>query len=169
MPAAGLGSPVKCVFFVPACSTLKRAKRITAQAVKKKQKIHSHRVLWNTAKYMMSAGAVPNEMASTSESSSSPKRVPDFVALAMRPSNVSAMAPNTMKRAAASKSPREAATMAKIPKNRFASVKPLGSATAARGRGRRGRSTSVPRGSGRFMRAHQLESDRPTRSRERQA
>ncbi len=44
MPAAGLGSPVKCVFLRPADSTLKRASRITAQAVKKKQKIHSQRV-----------------------------------------------------------------------------------------------------------------------------
>ncbi len=64
--------------------------------MKKKQKIQSQRDSLSARKYMMSAGAVPNDSASTSESSSSPNRLPELVARAMRPSSMSAIAPNTM-------------------------------------------------------------------------
>ena len=54
---------------------------------------------------MISAGASPNEIASTSESSSSPNRLPVPVARATRPSSASATPPSTMNDAA----PREIA------------------------------------------------------------
>jgi hypothetical protein len=57
---------------------------------------------------------------------------------AMRPSSASATPPKTMYDTAREKSPRDAATIAKTPKNRFASVNPFGRRTTARrGCGRR--------------------------------
>jgi len=137
-PAAGLGSPWKKSFDLPACSTLKRARRITAQATYSQTKIQSHPVWLSSAKYIINAGATPKEMASTSESSCSPNGLPVFVARAMRPSNMSQKAAVTMYQPARTCSPREAATMAKMPKNRLPSVKPLGSITSD-GRGSVGR------------------------------
>src|SRR5437899_1503188 len=99
---------------------------MTAQAVKKKQKSQSQRFLLKTAKYMINAGARPNEIASTSESSSDPKREPVPVARATLPSSASATPPNTTNKPAVSNSPREAATIAYTPHKRFSSVNPLG-------------------------------------------
>ena len=97
-PAAGLGRPVKYAGFLasPACSTLNRARRITAQAENRNTRIQSQPEWRSTAKYIINAGARPNEIASTSESSSSPNGVPVFVARAMRPSSASQNAPSTM-------------------------------------------------------------------------
>ena len=61
---------------------------------------------------MMKAGATPNEMASTRESSSPPKADPVRVKRAMRPSKRSVTAAQTMNHPAHAKSPRVAATMA---------------------------------------------------------
>src|ERR1035437_7631355 len=87
---------------------------------------------------MRIAGANPKEIASTSESSSSPNRLPVFVARATRPSIASHIAPTMMYQTARSLSPRSAVTMASTPKKRFARVKLFGSITID-GRGSRGR------------------------------
>src|SRR5215208_6992624 len=49
---------------------------MTAHAVNRKEKIQSQPFRLSTAKYMIIAGARPNVIASTSESSSDPKRDP---------------------------------------------------------------------------------------------
>src|SRR6185437_4316724 len=95
---------------------------------------------------MIMAGASPNEIASTRESSSTPKRLPVPVARAMRPSKLSHTPPSTTYSTACANCPREAETMAKMPKNRLPSVKPLGRAGAARRTSdRRSRRATAPR------------------------
>ena len=64
-------------------------------AVKMNEKIQSHPFRLSTAKYMIIAGASPNVIASTSESSSDPKRDPVPVARATLPSSASHTPPNT--------------------------------------------------------------------------
>src|SRR5438876_11153193 len=108
---------------------LNRARRITAQAVKKKQNSQSHRFLLKTAKYMIIAGARPNEIASTRESSSDPNREPVPVARATRPSSASAIPPATTEKAARLKSPRDAETIAYMPQSKLKRVKPFGRRT----------------------------------------
>ena len=58
--------------------------------------IQSHPSWFSTAKYMIIAGARPNVITSTSESSSEPNRDPLPVARATRPSSASATPPSTI-------------------------------------------------------------------------
>ena len=69
------------------------------------------------------AGATPKLTASASESSSAPKREPVRVKRAMPPSKVSSTPANTMNQAAHSYAPRDAMTMAKMPKKTLPRVK----------------------------------------------
>ena len=92
---------------------------------------------------MMSAGATPNETRSTSESSSSPKRLLVFASRAMRPSSASRIPAKTMNQPALRKLPLYAEMIAQKPKNRLASVKALGMTTTTC---RIGRCRPVPRG-----------------------
>ena len=85
----------------------------------------------------MSAGATPKLMASTSESSCSPNSLPVPVKRATRPSNMSAKAARTMSQPAISNAPREAETIAQMPRNRLPSVKALGRTITPRCRRRR--------------------------------
>jgi hypothetical protein len=81
---------------------------------------------------MINAGAKPNEITSTSESSSDPKRDPLPVARATLPSSASATPPSTINVPAKSNWPRDAEIIENTPQKRFASVSPLGRTTTAR-------------------------------------
>ena len=95
-----------------------------------KQRIQANRpALEKSRKYISSAGATPNEIASTSESSSAPKRVPVRESRATRPSSMSRMPANTMNQPAHRKLPLKAETIAQNPKNRLPSVNALGMTT----------------------------------------
>ncbi len=127
---------------------LNLARRITTQAMKMKAKSHDHPSRLRTAKYMIVAGATPKLMASTSESSSTPKRLPVFVMRATRPSSASITPPSTTHHPAHMYSPRAAETIANTPKKRLPSVNPFGSSTTARfmsGRGMAGVTAAAPR------------------------
>ena len=81
-------------FLFTACAVIRLARFNVEQAGS--AKTHFHGLALSTAKYMISAGARPKEIASTSESSSSPSRLPVPVARAIRPSNMSHTPPRTV-------------------------------------------------------------------------
>ena len=89
---------------------------------------HSQFSVLSTAKYMIIAGAKPNEIASTSESSSSPKRLPGAGrARDATIERVGDAAEEDEERRRCAKSGAIARTIAKMPQNRLKSVNPFGS------------------------------------------
>src|SRR2546427_2970781 len=81
---------------------------------------------------MRKAGATPKLTTSTRLSSSAPNRVPVFERRATRPSSASRMPAKKMYHPARSNSPRDASTIAQMPKNRLKSVNRLGTTMTTR-------------------------------------
>jgi hypothetical protein len=91
---------------------LNRASLTTTAVTYTKDSVQLHWVSAKNCRYMMNPGATPNEIASTSESSSAPKRDPVLVKRATLPSSTSSVPAKTMNQPADIKSPREAEMIA---------------------------------------------------------